>query len=298
MEKIKVGDLFPESFDEAIETQYQLLVQDARVAAEIKRLEATEAEVKENIALFTAYFEDQSYCQACPGLEACAKSQRHYQVRLTRNGRHIERTLEPCPLLMAKIERDAKYLIADFPDEWKDSRLVALDDRQARSKLLSEAVKLVQGQSERWLYIIGARRSGKSFVMVTIVNELLFSGKAQAAVINAPLQFKLLLDAAITDKPRFQAEFARLAALDVLAIDEFGNEYKSDFLRDQIVYPLMLQRAQNGKITLFASDFKINELGTLYGQNDAGRIRSRQLTRLLSDFCGQELEIGSLSGLY
>jgi len=298
MEKIKVTDIFSETFEDAIEEQYRLIIADAKVAAEIVRLKASESEVKENIAAFTAFYEDQAYCSKCPGLGECAKGQRHYQVRLYRNGKFIERTFEPCPLLAARMERDRRYFVSDFPEEWKESRLVDLDDRQARAALIAEAVKLIRKQSTRWLYITGSHRTGKSFVMVTIVNELLEAGYGQAAIIAASTYFKAMLDAAITDKPRFKLLFDRLSTIDVLAVDELGNEFKTDYLRDQIVYPLLLQRAQNKKITLFTSDFRINEIGTLYGNTDAGKIRSRQLVRLLNDYCQKELEIGTLGGLY
>jgi hypothetical protein len=60
----------------------------------------------------------------------------------------------------------------------------------------------------------------------------------------------------------------------------------------------LLERAKNKKITFFTSDFKISEIGTLYATTEAGKIRARQLVRLLKDYCGSELEIGGLSGLY
>ncbi len=300
MEKVKItpNEFLSDDPDEIIEEQYKALMNDPLVHQEINRLGATEAEVKQYLSIFLAYQEDCHYCANCPGLESCEKRQRHYQVKLSRVGRFIERTFEPCPLLMAKFDRDRRYWLSDFDDGWKTARFGSIDPKQTRKPIIAEAIKLARKQSDRWLYLYGGHRVGKSYMMVTFVNELLETGLRQAAVINAATRFKELLDAAINDKPRFSEMFARLTTIDILAIDDFGNEYKSDFLRDQIVYPLLLERAKNKKITLFTSDFKLDELTTLYGSSESGRIRSRQLTRLLKDYTLGELEISGLGGLY
>jgi len=300
MDKIKINqtEFIDDDLDAIIEQQYQNLINDPLVHHEIKRLGATPDEVKQNIAMFLAYQEDRHYCSACPGLDDCDKRQRHYQIKLERVGRFIERTYEPCPLLMAKYERDRKFWISDFDESWKDKRFNDIDGKASRKTLLEAAMTLIKGKSHRWLFITGGHRVGKTYLMVMIINELLDGKASQAAVINAGNRFKELLDAAISDKPKFKEMFDRYATIDVLGIDDFGNEYKTDFLRDQIVYPLLLERAKNKKITLFTSDFKISELGTLYATSEAGRIRSRQLIRLLSDYAETELEISGLSNLY
>ncbi|MDD3478452.1 MAG: DnaA/Hda family protein [Candidatus Izemoplasmatales bacterium] len=300
MDKIKINqtEFLDDDLDAVIEQQYQNLLADPLVHQEIKRLGATPDEVKQNIAMFLAYQEDRHYCSSCPGLEQCDKRQRHYQIKLERVGRFIERTYEPCPLLMAKYERDRKFWISDFDEAWKEKRFTDIDGKASRKALLEEAIALIKGQSDRWLFITGGHRIGKTYLMVMIINELLNGKARQAAIINAGARFKELLEAAINDKSKFKEMFDRYTTIDVLGIDDFGNEYKTDFLRDQIVYPMLLERAKNKKITLFTSDFKITELGTLYSNSESGRIRSRQLVRLLTDYAQKELEISGLSNLY
>lgn len=300
MDKIKISqdEFLQDDLDTIIEQQYQALLSDPFILSEIRRLGATPDEVKENIAIFMALQEDSHYCSSCPGLDECDKRQRHYQVKLERVGRFIERTFSPCPLLMEKFERDRKYWLDDFDRSWKDKRFSDIDGKVSRKSLLEAAIALIKGTSARWLYIYGGHRVGKSYLMVTIINELLAKRFKQGAVIASSSRFKELLDLAINDKARYKEMFDRYVSVDVLGIDDFGNEYKTDFLRDQIVYPLLLERAKNKKITLFTSDFKFNELGTLYATSEAGRIRARQLVRLLTDYAEKELEISGLSNLY
>lgn len=298
MEKISTKAIFDDEFETAIEDQLKQLMNDPFVMEEIKRLEASEDEVRENISAFLSFQEDHDYCSKCPGLAGCAKSERHYQVRLQRRGKFIERSYEPCPLLMAKIEQDSKYWYDDFPSEWKVTGFASIDGKKTRSVAIAAAIEVARGQSERWLFLNGSHRQGKTYLMVAFINEIVKSGARRAAVINAGVRFKELLDMAITDKPGFKQTFDDLCTIDVLGIDDFGNEYKSDFLRDQIVYPLLLERARNKKVTMFTSDFSIAEIGTLYSSSEAGRIRSRQLVRLLKDYCGEELKISGISGLY
>ncbi|HAV20129.1 MAG TPA: hypothetical protein DCX17_03790 [Firmicutes bacterium] len=298
MDKIQVSQIFIDDFEQAIEEQYKLLINNEAVVKLINELHATKAEVLEHISMFLDYLEDQTYCANCPGLVSCAKTKRHYQIKLQRRGKFIERSYAPCPLLSAQLDQDRRYWISDFDEELKTATIARIDEKQTRANAIAAAISVIKGETSRWLYFTGNHRTGKTYLMIAFINELLQRNNGQAAVISASTRFKELLDSAINDKQGYKTLFERYTDIDILGIDDFGNEYKSDFLRDQIVYPLLLERAKNKKITFFTSDFKISEIGTLYATTEAGKIRARQLVRLLKDYCGSELEIGGLSGLY
>ena len=81
----------------------------------------------------------------------------------------------------------------------------------------------------------------------------------------------------------------------VLVLDDFGNEYKSDYLRDTILFPILSERSKTEKITLFTSDFTFEEIAKMYSGKDSDRIRSNQLKRLLQAMCIAPIELKGLS---
>ena len=49
-----------------------------------------------------------------------------------------------------------------------------------------------------------------------------------------------------------------------MVIDDFGNEFKSDYIRDQIVIPLFAERSRAGLRTYFTSQYTLDEIKQLY----------------------------------
>lgn len=151
------------------------------------------------------------------------------------------------------------------------------------------------GESGRWIYVRGGHRVGKSFLMATLVNDFIAIKKEQAAFINSATRIKELNDLAFNDKERFAKSIVELSNVPLLVFDDFGNEYKNDYVRDTIVLPILIERAKNRKLTFFTSDFSIIEIGQLYETSKAGAIRARQLTRLLKEMAEEEFDLSGVS---
>jgi primosomal protein DnaI len=297
MEKIKVEKIITGDLDEFIDRSYSELLDQREIVNIIKQLKATEQEVKDNIATFLSLQEDINYCSKCPGLDKCEKSQRHYQIEVFREGRFIERRYHPCPLLMKKMEIDHYYLVSDFPEQWKNILLKDLKARQARSKFIMEALNIVNEKSSRWLYLTGKHRVGKTFLLVALLNELI-EKKKRVALLNSSQRFNDLKELSIVNKGQFSLLMEKYKQVDVLVLDDFGNEFKSDHMRDNIVYPLLLERAKQNKLTFFTSDFVIEEIGELYSYSKSAALRAKQIVNLLKQYCQDEIILDSLPDVY
>ena len=194
------------------------------------------------------------------------------------------------------MELDTKYIAKDFPQEWKKSVLKNLDLSENRRPLIKEFVNIVKGKSQKWLFVKGNHKVGKSFVLVTFANEFVALGLGQVAVINANKQFKNLADIAYSDKETFKKTVDLLSNVPLLVIDDFGQEYKNELIRDQIVLPILNERVHQDKPTFFSSEFTISEIQSLYsiGRN-GGAIRGKQLGNLLKDMCEKEYDLTGAS---
>ncbi|HOH67764.1 MAG TPA: hypothetical protein PLX93_00390, partial [Bacilli bacterium] len=97
------------------------------------------------------------------------------------------------------------------------------------------------------------------------------------------------------DKSAFAKKIVELSSLPLLVLDDFGNEYKNDFIRDTIVLPILIERAKNQRLTFFTSDFTIDEIAQLYETSKAGAIRAKQLARLLKEMAEEEFDLSGIS---
>ena len=269
---------------------------DKDVYESLKPLGLTNKEVRDNIGKLADYQEDFNICKNCPGFDSCPKKTPHISMYVYKDGSYLTTRSEPCKKLIDEMELDAKYIAKDFPQEWKKSVLKNLDLSENRRPLIKEFVNIIKGKSHRWLFVKGNHKVGKSFVLVTFANEFIAQGLGQVAVINASKQFKALADIAYEDKETFKKTIDNLCNVPLLVIDDFGQEYKNDLIRDQIVLPILNERSHNDKLTLFSSEFTIDEIQQLYSNGrNGGAIRGKQLGNLLNDMCIKEYDLTGAS---
>lgn len=171
------------------------------------------------------------------------------------------------------------YYLRDFPDDWLVSSLKSF--RTAREKEFQKrAILAMKGKYQNWFYVYGPLGGGKSYAIAAFLNDLARAGE-KVAFLNANKRFDELKGLAIKDKMKFDQTMQELSSLDYLAIDDFGSEFKSDYVRDQIVIPLLTERSKKHKITLFASDYSLSEVEQLYNTRYGANILARKLADII-----------------
>ncbi len=259
---------------------------DIEVYEQIKLLSLTIGQVRDNIAKLTDFKDDYNYCKKCPGLDKCAKHIPHVKMAIKREGNYISTSYEPCSLIMEKIRLDSKYLRSDFPEEWKESSLTTIDKPRIRKPIFDAFNKILNGETDRWIYVKGNHKVGKSFLLVTLANEYASLDMGQVAVVNTSSLVQSLADLSYQDKEEFARQMVLISKVPLLVLDNFGDEYKNEYIRDQIILPILNERDRYSRITMFASCFSISEIQEMYsiGKN-GGHIRGKQLGSLLSSMC-------------
>ena len=272
------------------------LKSDKDVYESIKPIGLTNKEVRDNIGKLADYQEDFNICKNCPGFDKCPKKTKHISMYVYKDGSYITTRSEPCKKLIEEMEIESKYLVKDFPAEWRKSIIKKVDLSENRRALIKEFVSITNGKSNRWLFVRGNHKVGKSFLLVTFANSFVSLGLGQVAVINASKRFKELADIAYSDKETFTRTIDLYSKVPLLIIDDFGQEYKNEFIRDQIVIQILNDRSKADRPTFFSSEFTINEIQKLYsiGKN-GGEIRGKQLGNLLNDMCVKEFDLTGAS---
>ncbi len=173
------------------------------------------------------------------------------------------------------------YYIRDFSDEWLGASLKSF--RTAREKELKKQIaKVFKDNLRNWFYVYGSLGTGKSYALAAFTNDLAKKGK-KVAFINANKRFDELKGLAIKNKDEFDKTMQSLTDVYCLVIDDFGSEYKSDYVRDQIVMPLLNERSKKHNMTFFASDYSLDEIEELYSNKYGARILSKKLVSLIRD---------------
>lgn len=248
--------------------------------------------IKSNLSTISNYKEDQEYCAKCPGFNKCNKRYPHYQTRLIYNGAFLDKKLYPCTLKIDDEEKDKMYIIRDFPASWRGASLVTMDKSKVRLPVIKKYKEALES-NRNWIYINGCNRSGKSYIAACLLNGFIEQYNRPAMYINYPSRIKDLQDLSFSNKEEFNKKIKSYSTIDILVIDDFGNEYKNEYIRDTITLAILQERARLGLVTIFTSGLNFDEIESMYAINNAGKARGKQIRRILESFAGEEIDVST-----
>ena len=294
MEEIKVK-LSIEEDDSALNKMYSNFLNCVEAAKETKRLEIPEDKIKKYIVKINDFVDDVNYCKKCPGTAKCKKLNPLLVTRITYVNGVVDRNLLPCPEMLREMEYEKQFYFRDFDEDKRTANLRTLDKTSQRTSALVKVRDFIMGKESRWIFLNGARGTGRTYLAIAVANETANKKLGPIAFINASLRLKELNDFSYSNKSEFERLINTLSSCPLLIIDDFGNEFKNDFIRDGVVFQILSNRASKRLMTIITSDFTIDEIVTLYSTSKAGAIRAKQIGNILKDNCEEEINLGKIS---
>ena len=259
----------------------------------IRSLHIPEELIDEEIVKIYDFVCDLKFCKKCPGVNACNKDTPRLVTKIIYEDGVVSRVLVPCKEYLKMVKFRGQFLIRDFDDEWLTSDLKRLDRTTERIEVIKKYNSYLDGTSNEWIYIMGESGTGRTFVAANLAIDLAKKEKGPIAFLDAPYRFKEL--ASKKDAEAFNEILKKYSEVPILIIDDLGNEYKSDYVRENILFPILNNRAKAHLFTIFTSDFSINDVATMYLTNQASKPKIEQIKRLLKRTCGKEINLGEMS---
>lgn len=303
MEKIKLPVSDNDSFEKYAVKETDKIREDIEFYELVKKMgpnnePISRKVVQDNLSKIITWHEDFLYCKNCPGIDKCAKETPHLKMDLKYDGVFVKRYFDPCDKFLQSIDKTIKYVYADFPEEWEDISSVTndVDLDELRMNAITRLAEIAsKGDTDKSIYLYGKSGVGKSYLAVSLANDYYLNpkNKGQIAYISTLNRFKELQDNSYYNKDAFSHEMSVLINVGVLVLDGFGNEFKSDYVRDMILIPLLSERRKRKLLTIFTSNFTIGEIVEMYSLSRAGSIRARQLGDILFSVCDKEIELVS-----
>ncbi len=267
------------------------IMADTPLINELHALGISDQEIPHYVTLLISYLDSKKVCDSCKGLSDC-QSDSPYMSRslsMSSNGR-LSSCLGPCKFRMAEMTKDMNFLYRDFDPEWNSLSLATIKVERAKELRTAMTKCAKKDATKKWCYVKGESGSGKSYYLAAFANLFASKGKT-VAFIDVNKRFDELKNYAIKDKSKFEKTMKTLFEVDYLFIDGLGSEYRSDYVRDQIIMPILSYRSKNSLCTFFSSEFSISEIGALYSKSRADEIISKRLVSLLKKNVEKEVEM-------
>lgn len=115
------------------------------------------------------------------------------------------------------------------------------------------------------IFIYGDVGIGKTFLMVAYCNELARIGY-HVGFAKTSLLVKMLRN--FNDDEEIKYRFNKIKNCDFLVLDDFGSEYNSDYVKDEIILPLLDYRMENNLTTCFTSNYDFETLFKIYSDKN------------------------------
>lgn len=261
---------------------------DKELIDELTKLGINEKELPFYVNILFDYKCQKDECSKCPGSAACNSERKISYMRLAINDSgKLSYNLGPCPEEAERERVKANYLYRDFDD---DLLSATIKKGQKKNGTEFKLVSCMGNKEHPWAYVTGASGSGKSYKIIGICNDFAKNG-FKVAYLNFPQRSEEMKNMAMKDRDNYRRMINRLSVADVLVLDDFGDEYKSDYLFDTVLLPLLLDRARKGKTTYFVSAYSLKELSSIYNSASKTKANVRRIIDLINQKTDGELEI-------
>ena len=220
-----------------------------------------EETVDKCLSKFIKVLDDREICASCQGIAHCKRNKGHYQLDLQYDETYetIENTVKPCKFEEVRLRVKKNFIQYDFDESFFDYSLKEClryftKERTNLIVSLNNTFKnLKEKMNEPSYFVYGDPEVGKTFILVQFAQGLATSNLGKIAFINSMSYFDKLNNALYNEKEYFTTLFEQLKNVDFLFIDDFGNEYKSPYIFDNIIFPLLSYRLQRKLHTSFTS---------------------------------------------
>ena len=238
---------------------------------------------------------DINYCKKCPGIKNCQKENPFLVSKVDYHGNVVESILTPCRELIKRVAFEKQFQVRDFKDEYLDKSLRDVDKTTQKKEALNMYADFIKGNSNPWIYLTGGAGSGRSYFAALMCVDAASRSMGPICFLNSAKRVRELAELANKKGEDFQKELDKYCNARILVLDDFGNEFVNDFIRDTIIYPIISIRHNKNLMTIFTSDFTINEIETLYSTSKAGQLRAKQICRIISTSAKKEIDLGTLA---
>ncbi|TVP94750.1 MAG: primosomal protein DnaI [Acholeplasmatales bacterium] len=222
-------------------------------------------QIVEHLNDLITYRQERPLCEHCPGLDACKQETYGYQPVLEYRNQHIILSYQACSYLenhQRHLQHQSRISALYMPKmiekaSLADYHMTAEGRRDLYSKIMTIFTKLKVKEAVKGLYLSGGYQIGKTYTLAAMANH--FANLEYDVVIAYYPDLVREMKSAIKTGT-LESSIERLKHVDVLMLDDIGGEAVSQWVRDEVLGPILQHRLLDQKLTFFSSNVRLKEL--------------------------------------
>ncbi len=218
-----------------------------------------------SLNVFLTYKEEKNICARCKGLNLCKLNNVGFTPNLEYNGDYVELTYVRCrynDVTVGSSNIQAMYVPKKiFNASIEDFDLIGDTRKSIHNYILKFLKEYNKDNFLKGMYIRGKYGTGKTYILAILANELAKIGNKVYFAYYPDLVREL--KSSIGDGS-LEEKITALKSAEILMLDDIGGEYFSEFIRDEVLGPILQHRLLDNKPTFFTSNLGFPELANSF----------------------------------
>lgn len=270
---------------------YAKVITNAFVKNFLKESKLPEQVVSDNLGLFLDLANENEPCLKCKSLKSCPKNIKGQLARVTRlSAQNFCMEYCACKYKKEYAKQEEYYIYHDFDDEFMTSSIEDVTLNNYRKGIIRGISDVLEGKTKS-LYLCGKMGLGKTYLYTVLCNEYINNNKEKVCFVNTRKIVEQLRGLVFNKENEAYEKIKKdLMNCSLLVLDDFGNEKITEWSKEDVLFDILDARFSKGLITLFASDFTLEELPELYGKD----LKTKRLINLIVNYT-KEIELEGIS---
>lgn len=257
----KVNSYLPNNFKANYKSIIDRVKEDKDVLNFIQENDVSDNTLKRGSNYILTYIQEKNICARCKGLYECKLHTIGFWPKLSIYYDDLELEYEKCKYNISdgsKQNISAFYVPKKIFQATLNDFIVTGPERKELHRYMLNFVKNYSKDNYgKGLYLSGVYGTGKTYILATLANEMAKKGYKVTFVYYPDLVRELKSSIAT---PFFEDKISKLKKSEILFLDDIGGETPNQFIRDEVLGPILQYRLLDNKPTFFSSNLKLKTL--------------------------------------
>ncbi len=266
--------------DKSLQYAYATALKDPKFKALINKLQIKENIAYKNTSKLERVVLELSNCEGCKGLAFCQNPTNGYVYYPDFTEERLNFSYAPCKYKKMALKNQTNTIFYELPVELQNARMKNIDiTDKARAKVIKWLKEFYDNyltdKNQKGLYLHGSFGSGKTYLILAVLNELALK-KVSIAAVYYPFLLRNLKE---SFSDNFKERIDYLLNVNILLLDDIGAENNTPWARDEILGTILQHRMDNSLTTFLTSNLTINELEEHLSSNkgELDKVKARRI---------------------
>lgn len=277
--------------EQDLHVSFHKAIQDSNFLRYVKTLHLSEDVLMKYTSRLQDSYQEFLHCSNCPGLPACQNKEKGFLLKPEAVDQTVVFSYQACPYYQKRL-MDTAYqkniYLFEVPKRMKEASMKSLyRDDSNRKEIIKYMVSFIKNylahKEGKGMYLYGNFGSGKTYMVVALLNELAKHNIA-SAVIYYPEFLRSLKESFGED---YKEKYHTVRTVPLLLLDDIGAENVTAWNRDEVLGPILQYRMDEGLPTFLTSNFTLEQLENhlAMSRQSIDQVKARRIIERIQELC-------------